>query len=304
MSIELPFFTYFRRPWRYVAALSLIMAFAPNSLASVDVCQQPPDVSYVSVGYFKDQEASFEGGIGTNRQENFEFDLQFEAGDNWRLGIGHRYKILNVDGLQPETNGHLHTSFFPLHWEKQSARNSFRISVAPALSASSNVYRNFGEVDSDAWQLLAALIWSRPMSDRVTIRFGICGDHRFGEYRTYPSFIAEWQPHDDWTIELGFPMSRLTYDISKSITSSLQISPDGNEWFVKDQSLTRQSQLIYEAYLLEWAFAWQAHEHFGVSASVGWQFDSRYEMTLLDTSRVRLNSDSVLRIGAALAWQF
>ncbi len=288
----------------YFAALGLTMLFVSTSWASVDVCQQPPDASYVSVGYFKDQEASFEGGIGTNRQENFEFDLQFEAGDNWQLGAGHRYKILNIDGIVPETNGHLHTSFFPLHWEKQSARNSFRISIAPALSASSNVYRNFGEVDSDAWQLLAALIWSRPMSDRVIIRYGICGDHRFGEYTIYPSFIAEWQAHDDWTIELGFPMSRLTYDLSKSVTSSLRIAPDGNEWFVKDQSLTRQSQLIYEAYLLDWSFEWLAHEHFGVSASVGWQFDIRYEMTLLDTSRVRLSSESVMRIGAAVAWRF
>jgi hypothetical protein len=132
----------------------------------------------------------------------------------------------------------------------------------------------------------------------------VCGDHRFGTYEIYPSISIVWQPHVDWTIEFGFPTTRLTYQVSKDFNSSLRIAPDGNEWHVKNEGMEKQSQLVYEASLVEWAFNWQAHKHFTVTASVGRQFHNRYDVTLLDDSQVRLSSDSVTRIGAALAWRF
>ena len=68
--------------------------------------------------------------------------------------------------------------------------------------------------------------------------------------------------------------------------------------------MEKQSQLVYEALLLEWAFNWQAYEHFTITASIGRQFHNRYDLTLLDDSQTRLSSDSVTRIGAGLSWHF
>ena len=275
-----------------------------NSLAGVDICRQPTVYSQLSIAYYKHEKSSFESGIGETKQENVNFDLLFKLNDNWAFGAGHRYTILNVEPLELQTNGHLHTFFLPLHRQSQSDRKSFRFSIAPALSASSNVMRNPGEYQVDALQLLAALVWSRQLSDRMSLRYGVCGDHRFGRYEIYPLISVAWQPHADWTVELGFPASQLTYRVSRSLTSSLRIAPDGNEWYVRDKSLQKRSRLVYEARMLEWAFNWQAHEHIVMTASVGRQFHNRYEMTLLDDSRVRLSSDAVTRIGAALAWRF
>ena len=275
-----------------------------NSLAGVDICRQPTVYSQLSIAYYKHEKSSFESGIGETKQENVNFDLLFKLNDNWAFGAGHRYTILNVEPLELQTNGHLHTFFLLLHRQSQSDRKSFRFSIAPALSASSNVMRNPGEYQVDALQLLAALVWSRQLSDRMSLRYGVCGDHRFGRYEIYPLISVAWQPHADWTVELGFPASQLTYRVSASLTSSLRIAPDGNEWYVRDKSLQKRSRLVYEARMLEWAFNWQAHEHIVMTASVGRQFHNRYEMTLLDDSRVRLSSDAVTRIGAALAWRF
>ncbi|MCH7833483.1 MAG: hypothetical protein IH911_00090 [Proteobacteria bacterium] len=275
-----------------------------NSLAGVDICRQPTVYSQLSIAYYKHEKSSFESGIGETKQENVNFDLLFKLNDNWAFGAGHRYTILNVEPLELQTNGHLHTFFLPLHRQSQSDRKSFRFSIAPALSASSNVMKDPGEYKTDALQLLAALVWSRQISDRMNVRYGVCGDHRFGRYEIYPLISVAWQPHADWTVELGFPASQLTYRVSRSLTSSLRIAPDGNEWYVRDKSLQKRSRLVYEARMLEWAFNWQAHEHIVMTASVGRQFHNRYEMTLLDDSRVRLSSDAVTRIGAALAWRF
>ena len=86
--------------------------------------------------------------------------------------------------------------------------------------------------------------------------------------------------------------------------SSLRVSPNGNEWYVKDKSLEKSSTLIYDAYVLEWAFNWRLHQHLALSAIVGREFGGRYDMTLSDDSRVRLAGHSATIVGATLTWSF
>ncbi len=275
-----------------------------NSLAAVDVCQPPTDYSHLSLAYSSHAESSFAGGDGQTNQRNHNVDLLIRPSESWAIGAGHHYDILGIERLQPQSNGHVHTVFFPLHRISKSGNNGVRFSLAPALAASSNVVKDPGEYSADAFQLLGALVWTRSLSDRTMLRYGVCGDHRFGRYELYPSINIDWQPHADWTIELGYPTTRVTYRASKAFDSSLLITPDGNEWHVRDKGLEKQSQLVYEAWLVEWAFRWKANKHIAISASVGRQFDNRYELTLLDDRPIRLSSDSVTRFGAALAWRF
>jgi hypothetical protein len=294
--------------WRLLRGCAIGIFFflscISNSLASADVCQQPTAFSHLSIAYYNHDESAMKRSVGETNQENYNFDLQFKLNENWTFGVGHRYVILNVDPIELQTNGHLHTFFLPLHRQSYSDGQSFRFSIAPALSASSNVMKDPGEYNADALQFLAALVWSRKLSERATFRYGICGDHRFGNYEVYPLVSVDWQPHADWVIELGFPATRLTYQVSRNITSALRIAPDGNEWFVKNKSLEKQSRVVYEASLVEWAFTWQAQKRIAITASVGRQFHNRYAVTLRDESQVQLSSDSVTRIGAALEWRF
>ena len=288
----------------WLAILCLCLSCVSNSLASVDICQEPTAGSHLSIAYQKHEKSSFEGGLGETRQENYEFDLQFDLNNKWVIGAGNRYTILNVDGLELQTNGHLHTFFAPLHRLSQPEGKGFRFSIAPAISASSNVMKDPGEYSADALQLLVALVWSRQVSAQLGFRYGICGDHRFGSYRIYPLVSIDRQLHPDWKMELGFPITQLSYRISKNLVSSLRVAPDGNEWYVGDKDLQKKSKLVYEAYVFEWAFDWRAHEHISLTASVGIQFDNRYELMLIDDSRDKISSESVTRIGVALAWYF
>ncbi len=290
------------RSW--LACVCLCLSCVSNSLASVDICQEPTADPHLSIAYYQHEKSSIERNLGETKQESYDIDLQFKPNHKWAFGAGHRYTILNVDRLELQTNGHLHTFFLPVHRLSQADRKSFRFSIAPTLSASSNVMKDPDEYVADALQLLAALVWGRQVSDQVGIRYGICGDHRFGSYQIYPLFSVDWQPHPDWMIEVGFPTSQLSHQVTEGLTSLLRIAPNGNEWYVKDKSLEKHSQLIYEAYVLEWAFNWRAQEYFMLTASVGREFHSRYEMTLLNENRVRLSSDSATRVGVALAWFF
>lgn len=288
----------------YFVCVCLGLIGLSNVLASVDVCEDPDKYSRLSIDIVRYSDSTFANGAGVVGQKNNNFDLMFKTNDDKVLfGAGHRYSIFDVDPLQAGTNGHLHTFFLPLHILTGTDHRSFRASIAPALSASSNVFDN-RKISNDAFQLLVALVWGRRLSDRTSLRYGICGDHRFGDYQIYPVISAQWQPHPDWRIQLGFPTSWLSYQVSARLTSMIRITPDGNEWYVLDRTLVNHSQFVYESFALEWAVDWEVGESFAITASVGRQIDNRFEMTLVDQSRVRLSSNSVTRVGAALEWRF
>lgn len=271
---------------------------------NVDICREPGSENRLAIGYYDHANSSFEGDRGSTDRLDYGTDLRLSLNDAWTVGLGHRSTVLGVDELVLLTNGYLHTFFLPVHKTRRSDGRRFRISIAPALSGSSNVVKDPGEFTRDAFQLLGAVVWSRPVSDQLRLSYGICGDRQLGGFQLYPVFAFDWQPHPDWRIELGYPTSQVSYALTTTFESLLRVSPNGNEWYVKNKSLEKSSTLIYEAYVLEWAFNWRLHRHLEISAIVGREFDGRYDMTLSDDRRVRLTSGSATVIGAALAWSF
>ena len=287
-----------------LVSLSLCLPGTASSSSSVDICQEPAAESHLSIAYYNQEASSFDGNPGETNLENYDTDILFQRNERWSFGAGHRYTILNIDQIELQTNGYLHTFFFPAHKLSQSDKRGFRLSIAPAFSASSNVVSDLDEYTIDAVQLLAALVWNRQLADRLDLHYGVCGDHRLGDYQVYPVINFRWQIKPDWLMEIGFPTSQVTHAVSENLTSSMRITPNGNEWYVKNKSLKNHSQLVYEAYILEWAFSWRTHENFMLAASLGREFHRQYEMTLLDESRVRLSSASATRVGVAMTWVF
>ncbi len=290
---------------RSLLIVSSVYLMVPTvARASVEVCQPPDGYSRLSLGYFEQERSYLERDAGRVVQKRQDVELEYRLNDEWSIGAGHRYAILDIEPIELQTNGHLHTVYFPLHSQRNFRDRSFRFSVAPALSASSNVMKDPGEYGANTFQLLAAIVWSRELSDRTQLRYGLCGDHSFGKYAVYPSITFDWRPGPDLSIQLGVPVTRLAYEASRAVELSLQVSPDGNEWQVKSKDLAKQSRLVVRALLIEWALRWQASEHVGVTVGVARAFENRYEVTLLDDRRVALSQDAATRVGAALDWRF
>ena len=284
--------------------MTLCLPSAAMGSSSVDICQDPPSENQLAIAYYLHENSSFEGSSGATNRAEYSSDFLLQLSDKWAVGVGHRSNILNVDDLALQTNGYLHTFFFPVHMARHHGDKSFRVSVAPALSGSSNVVKDPGEYTRDAFQLLAAAVWKRPLSNTLMLSYGVCGDHRLGGYRAYPVVGLDWRPRSDWRVELGFPASQLTYAATRTLDFSLRLSPNGGEWYVKSKDLEQSSNFVYEAYVLESALGWRLHQDFRLTASVAREFDGRYKMTLFDGSRVQLSSESSSRVGIALAWQF
>lgn len=289
--------------WSCIVVLPFLL-LSPAAQASASVCGSPAESSEVSAGFVSQEEATLEPPPGTTREEHRIFDVLLKpASGRWSFGFGHRYATLNFDDLTPQTNAHLHTAYFPVHRIHEGNHTSFRASVAPALSASSNIMGHPQEYRSDTFQFLFALAWQRQFAG-WTLRYGICGDHRFGEYLVYPSIGAVWQPHPDWTLDVGFPDTRLTYRVNRRLSSGIGVAPEGNDWHVADRSMTEESRLVYEGYVIDWQLQWDAMPELSISAGLGATMDSRYELTLMDGDRIRVGADPVLRVSAGLRWKF
>ena len=288
--------------WR--CCLGALLLGPSIAVANVEVCGEPDDYSRLSLGYYQQDHADLDENAGRLGREDRRADLQYKVNDTWSVGIRHRYVTLDIEPLELQTNGHLHTLSFPVHRQSGRDGKGFRFSIAPTLSASSNVIKDPGEFSSNTIQLLAAMVWSQDLSSDTNLRYGLCADQRFGEYAIYPSITLGWRPRPHWLIELGFPTTRLSYRVSPEITTSLRIAPDGNEWHVKSRDLERQSQLVHEALQLRWALDWQASERIGLRVEIARLFRSRYDVVLADDTRAELNLDTATRIGAAVEWRF
>lgn len=270
--------------------------------AGADVCGDPDARSYAAAEFvYHDRSALREYPGGATNQENQDLDvLAVTPSRRFSYGFGHRYMIFDFSGIELQTNAHLHTSFVPLHWQP----GDLRLSAAVALSASSNVMGHPQEYESETLQLLFAMVATREIDERLVFVYGICGDHRFGEYRVYPVAGVEWRPHADWTLEVGFPETRIAYAVTSVLETSLQIAPDGNQWRVENRDFSAESDFVYEAFALEWITEWTPAERLTVALSLGRQLRNRYEMTLAGGERVSLSSASADRVGFGLRWRF
>ena len=285
-------------------SLCVLGAVLLSQTGEASVCEGPGASSYASLGAVKHGTSAIEGGVGDNTQENQDIHVLARTSEKLRFGFSHRYTKFNFDGIEPQTNAHLHVLSFPVHWVTGDKRKGFRIAVAPTLSASSNVMGHPQEYRGDTLQLAFALAWQRQLSDRLSASYALCGDDRFGAYRIYPAVAFRWQPHPDWNLDLGFPSSSVSYEISEAVETKVRIAPDGSEWHVMGRDFVGESSFVYEAWALEWLLELQVAARLSVTASLGRQLRNRFEMTLVSGERLDVESESVYRAGAEIRWTF
>jgi len=241
---------------------------------------------------------------GSTGQLNQSLQVLVRGSANVAFGYDHRYTKFDFDGIEPQTNAHLHSAAFPFHWRRGGERRSLRVALAPTLSTSSNVLGHPQRYSADILHVAFALMWERPLSSTSGFRYGLCGDDRFGRYKILPAAVFEWQPHPAWELDLGFPVSSVTFSIGDFLSTGLVAMPDGSEWHVMDRDFEAESQFVHESYVVEWMVALDAGEHLSIAAGFGRQMGNRFEVTLQSGERVELEGEDVNRARVELRWRF
>ena len=284
------------------AAILLFMLFP--SLGGTSVCEDPGRRSFMAAAIVDHEESVLDPAPGSTEQLNQSLQVLVRASESIRFGFDHRYTKFNFEGIEPQTNAHLHSAAFPFHWKRSGARRSFRVAFAPTLSTSSNVLGHPQRYSADILQLAFALVWTRPLSDTSGFRYGLCGDDRFGRYKVLPAAVFEWRPHPDWELDLGFPMSSVTFSVGDHFRTGITVKPDGGEWHVMDRDFQAESRFVHESYVVEWMVGVNVGEHLSIGAGFGRQMGNQFEMTLESGERVKREGEDVNRTRMEIRWLF
>lgn len=285
-----------------VVPFALLLLLSDTSGAGV--CDDPTAASYVSAAVIDHGISELQGARGTTAQLNQELRFLLNGFADLSFGFSHRYSKFDFAGIEPQTNAHLHTTDFALHWRRGDGDDNLRFAAAPTLSASSNVLGHPQKYRSETLQVSLAMVRQQRLSGALVARYGLCADGRFGPYRFYPTAALEWRPHPDWKIDLGFPVARVTYRITESLSSGLRAAPDGNEWHVMNREFDAESQFVYKSYTVEWLLQFDAGTHLTLIAGLGRQLRNEFEMTLQGGQRLSVESSPVDRISAEVRWRF
>ncbi len=289
---------------RLSGASAVLVPFASaHADSAYGVCREPADPPGLHAGFAAYDTADTAGNAARLDRESWSLDVEFDLGGAWRTGGAYRGTLLDEEDVGLQTNGYLHSFYYVLH-RVRSPGQPLRVSIAPALSASSNVTSDPGEIEADALQLNFAALWRFGAGMDFSWRAGLCADHRFGRYRLYPVVAADWRPNARWQLSPGIPDTIIAYRPAEQLGVVLAVYPNGNEWFVKDKSLTRSSRVEYRAWAADISLEWRTSENIALTATLGRDFEAEYRADLQDGTRAGLELGSTDRVGIALRWNF
>ena len=263
--------------------------------------------THLSLAYLSLADSDFQsaqdvdiGGTRSLLSAQYEFA---EAGP-WVLGLGHEYSALDIDtgsASAPLANGDLHTLHLALDWRRALGPGQLQLALAPVVSTSSNGLKNPDQLDSDAFQLWGAAIYSWPGGAEWEWVAGLASDSRFGDQRLYPVLGLKWR--DSHTVVRAvYPDLLVTRRLGERWSTSLSISPDGNYWQAYDRELENSDEFRREAWQAGLGLDYDLPAGFRLGLQVGYFWDQAWRFRREDGGWARLDSDNSAYIGVQLGW--
>lgn len=297
----------------FCSALLLTLSCGVDARSSF--CAQTPDSRYLNLHYDQIGAADVNNlppGEADSRRVREELlffgkKLNTPSSRYWLGGVGHEYLSLQFDELpppEPQSNGHLHTLYLPVHWVNPEQQRQTRLSVAPAIGISSNILKNPDKLHEDSLQLWLALEYKQRVTSTLQWLLGLCADHRFGHYQGYPVAGLEWQPGERWSLRLAYPDTSLSYRATPRLSLTLAAGPDGNQWQILDSDLDNRSRVVREAWLIEGQISWQLSRSVTLSISVGKAIEPQLQLSLERGAEVELDLDDSSYTALGLRWHF
>jgi hypothetical protein len=204
------------------------------------------------------------------------------------LGLDYQYTRYVYDGIDGR-NRDLHRFQFPIRY--QGTANGWKIdgSVAPGLSTSSNVLKEFfDQVSGDDLFATARLEGRRDWRSRNWI-VGLAYDRTFGRPLVYPIAGVELSPGDALDLRLAFPDPGFRYRWSDRQTLSGRLFPAGHQWHIMTDDFSAEFDYRVEGFRAQLGWSVRLWKQVTLDISGGYEFGRKHYLT--DDLGVRIESD-------------
>ena len=207
-----------------------------------------------------------------------------------------RYEYANVDSRDRD----LHRLQFPVRFETEFDGWRLRGYMAPGISTSSNVFKDFlnrGSSDDTFVSARAAMHRGELTSEWFV---GVASDRSFGEPRIYPVAGIELMPSQSLRIRLAFPDPGFALQLSERHSLQVDVFPAGHQWRVVSDDFPRSFDYRLEALRTRLNWSVRVREHRSVDLSIG--YDSGREHHFADDTGepISLGVDSEWFVGVGI----
>jgi hypothetical protein len=202
-----------------------------------------------------------EAGGGTL---DFEFDYQYT-----------RYVYDGIDGR----NRDLHRFQFPLRYRNSHSGWEIDGSVAPGISTSSNVLKEFFDAISSDDLFATARFEARRSSTSRRWVLGFAYDRKFGRPLLYPIAGIELSPSNTLDLRLAFPDSAFQYRWSDRQSLSGRLFPAGHQWHVMTDDFSAGFDYRVEGFRAQLGWSFRLWKQLTLDVSGGYEFGRKHHLT-------------------------
>jgi len=284
---------------RFLAAITLaVVATAQAGCASTS---QPAELSagegrppFLALSITRQPPADFAStpapaAVRTKENQVFAGFHRFNVGDGTLdLGLDYQYSRYVYDGIDGR-NRDLHRFQFPLRY--QGAVSGWKIdgNIAPGISTSSNVLKEFFDQISGDDLFATARLEGRSESGSRNWVLGLAYDRAFGRPLVYPIAGVELSPNDMLDLRLAFPDPGFEYRWSDRQSLSGRLFPAGHQWHVMTDDFSSEFDYRVEGIRAQLGWSIRLYKQLTLDISGGYEFGRKHYLT--DDVGVRIESD-------------
>ena len=204
------------------------------------------------------------------------------------LGLDYQYTRYVYDGIDGR-NRDLHRFQFPLRYQGDLGGWTIDGSIAPGISTSSNVLKEFfDQISGDDLFATARLEGRRDWRSGNWV-LGLAYDRRFGRPLAYPIAGIELSPSDALDLRLAFPDSGFQYRRSDRQSLSGRLFPAGHQWHVMTDDFSSEFDYRVEGIRAQLGWSIRLWKAITLDISGGYEFRRKHYLT--DDLGVRIESD-------------
>ncbi len=169
---------------------------------------------------------------------------------------------------------------------------TFLTIISPGLQT------DFKSVTDEDISLFGMALFSRPLTDALSLSLGVVYNQDFGDPRFFPAFGFSWLVTEKFTVDMRMPRPRLVYRPSETFVADIHAMPSGDRWSIHSGGKDRE--LVLENIRTGLGLERRLTDHLWLALDAGVNLDRSYEVKNRGGRRITdldVDNSAYLRLG-------